>query len=345
MLSCCHAYETGNHRNRLRRPHDGDMLRRGRAQCDLRRQQCGENRIAAAGKHTDLRARARGSHRVQRRCRAPELQYRFARFRGAVRHHLHRRADSPSERRLGRSLLHRIRLAGNRPSAASRVRLPHCGRQIDRSGQHGQQGGAGDRALCARRRRCGRGFQPGILARGQRRGRSDAPRPHRHRREFTARYGPHEARLPALQRAHRRGGSSLGRADQACRQLLLGSQNLVHQRRGGRLRALRRGCDAGGARHRDGPPHLAAFPQCRARLRRLLLPERRQGLHPRLRTVGRTHEPVARGRGHQRAPDDALHRPHPRKTLGAAQQTRGRLGHCLQAEHRRRARIRRRQDD
>ena len=219
----------------------------------------------------DLRARPRRPHGRRRRA--------------TLLHDVLRRALQPaascSSRSTRRPRRQRRRRPVARASASCARSRPHDGERLlvmkstvpvgtgERVVAELQAAGAGGRRLR---------LQPRVPARGRRHRGLAASRPHRDRRRTATPTATRSRRLfrgiehdgGAHQRAHRRD-------DQVRLQRLPGHQDLVHQRDRQRLRGGRRRRAHGGRRHGPRPPHRAALPAGRHRLRRLVLSQRRPG--------------------------------------------------------------------
>ena len=265
-----------------------------------------------------------------------------ARWRRPRPHPVHRRRHAARRGRLGGP---HVRARRRRHHRRAHGRAQGGGHQVHRPRRHRRQGAREDHASVAGPRlgsRLRRGLEPGVPEGGRRRRRLHAARPHRHRHLRPRERGPAARGLRPVQpqpRQDHRHGRALGRADQVRGQLHAGDQDQLHERDRRPRRAARGRRRDGAPGHRRRPEDRLPLHLSRRRLRRLLLPQGREGADPH-RPLGRLRaERAGRGRGPQRHPEDrAL-----RQDLDAFQRrSQGQdlrpLGPRLQAQHRRHAR-------
>ncbi len=182
---------------------------------------------------------------------------------------------------------------------------------------------------------------PGVPEGRHRRRRLPEARPCGDRYRRSQGRGHHAAALRAVRedrQADPGDGPGLGGADQVRRERDAGDSHLVHERDRELLRSRRRGREAGADGHGHGCPDRSVVPVSRRGLRRLLLPEGREGADPH-GAGGRGRPQRGGGRGpHERGAEvdpGASDRRAPRGPGG--QDDRG-LGPRVQAADRRHAR-------
>jgi UDPglucose 6-dehydrogenase len=125
-----------------------------------------------------------------------------------------------------------------------------------------------------------RRLEPRVPERGRRGRRLHAARPHRRRRRGRPGDLPDEGPLravPAQPREAADHGSAQRRAHQVRRQRHAGDAHQLHERAGAARRNPGRRHRTGPPRHRQRSAHRLSLPVCRLRLRRLVLPEGREG--------------------------------------------------------------------
>ena len=224
-----------------------------------------------------------------------QVHHRRRRGRRARPHPVHRRRHAARRGRLGR---HAATCWRSPTTIAELMAEPKV--VVDKStvpvgtadkvrGRHRR----GARRAAARRPRLRRGLEPGVPQGGRRGRRLHAPRPHRHRHLRPGVRGPAARGLRPVQpqpRQDHRDGRALGRADQVRGQLHARDQDQLHERDGQPRRAARRRRRDGAPGHRLGPAHRLPLHLPRRRLRRLVLPQGREGADP--------HRPRGRLRAH-----------------------------------------------
>ena len=292
-----------------------------------------------AGQLPDLRARARAAGEEQPRRRAPALHHQQRRGRGARRRHLHRRRHAPRRGRLRRP----VSCIGVAATSASTSAEPKI--IVDKSTV---PVGTADRV-----RRGSPGADPRsppfdvvsnpeFLKEGAAVDDFMQPRPdhHRHHRRTNPKtcaelYAPFCRNHDRILFMDVRSAELTKYAANA----MLATRSL-HERHGQPRRAARRRRRAGAPRHRLRPAHRPQLPLPRRRLRRLLLPQGREGADPR-RPRGRARaamlaavEEVER-RARRRCSSSKIKRALRGALTGS---THRRLGARLQTQHRRHAR-------
>ena len=258
-----------------------------------------EGRDAAAGQGPDLRARPRGNGPPEPRRRTVEFHNRAAGRRPGRRNRLHRGRHTAGRGRLGRPHAR----AGRRRRDRPRDEQVHRGRgQEHRACRHGEARSRRHRQrndAAVQRRQQPRVSQAGRRGRGLHEAR---PRRHRRRSGRRSRRGPDEGALRAFhadRRADHDDGHGERGALQVRREFDSGLAHFVHERGGEHVRAGWRRCRPSAEGHRRRPPNRIVVPVSRCRLRRQLLPQRREGpdqvgARSRLRL-----QDSARGRGGQ----------------------------------------------
>ncbi len=283
------ANESHRHRHRLRRPRHRRLPGRSRQRGVLPRPRPAQDRAARGRPHSDLRAGPRGARSPQPQRRPADLLDRRRRQRSPRRDPVHRRRHARRRGRLGRPQPRARGGAQHRPAHGG---LQGRRRQVDGAGGHGRQGAGGHRGGAATRaaapRRVAHRRLQSRVPEGRRGGRGlHAARPDRHRRRRRrarpARPAGDEDALRAVQpapRPHPGHGRALGRVHQVRRQRDARHPDLVHERDGQPRRQGRRRHRIGAPRHRLRPAHRLRLPLCRHRLRRLVLPQGREGAAP-----------------------------------------------------------------
>ena len=261
----------------------GGLLRRNGTRHHLRGHRRKKNRRSERGHYPDLRAGTRRTRAAQRGGGTPALHHRPHEVPAPCRSGLLGRRDPARRGRFGRPEIRSRRGPHLRPP---HPQIHRAGHQEHRARGYGAEGARRDRRGTRKTRLQGpvrRRLEPRVPeGRCGDQGLHVARPRGRGRRQRTGAQADGQA-LPAVpdhQFPRTVHGHPLGRNDQICRQCHARDTHLVHERDRQPMRPRGRRRGDGPQGHRFRRPHRQQVPLPRLRLRRLMLPEGREGAGP-----------------------------------------------------------------